>query len=544
MARRLIYNDDSQGVHEARPGSAQADLEAWVDFPLTRLPVDTYTWCIAFPDIVMHNSKAGEVYGARFETPPKQAAAAIAELHAQGTDVLEVVAARARRHDVEMIAGIRMGDTHPRHPDPANPGVSQFLIEHPQYVIKRLDGASDTALDYSFPEVREHRFAILRELAENYDIHGLELDFVRWGKFFARDEAPFKVAIMTEFVGRVRRMLEEVARERGCDRFILGSQVLRSLHLSHLAGLDPKTWVENGWLDYVIQCDFNCTDPQVPVAEFAAFCADTPCTHHVRMGNMMGGRWGRKPLITGRDAAYHRKHGYGGMVLTPEEARGAATNAYGFGADGIGLWNLCCDTGVHHYRKGGQPEMAHETFVANIHAWANAVASPDSVLAGRRVYHYLPIYKGERVLDRNYPVNCLRTGPNGEPVQVVTFPPRSQGFRQVYRFLMADGRSGEQLTGTLRLRMLQSTLEDRFALDINGAPVDEAHVRREAVPDDELPAVWYEVALEDCPPFAGENELGMTPTALVTCRDDLEGEAALLYEAYPYMEELIVTVEA
>ena len=544
MTRRLIYNDDSQGVHEARTGTAKADLEAWVDFPLTRLPVDTYAWCIAFPDIVMHNSKAGEVFGARFEMPPKQAAAAIAELHEQGTDVLEVVAARARQHGVEIIASMRMGDTHPRYPDPRNPGVPQFLIDHPEYLIKRCDGIADTALDYSFPEVREHRFAILRELAESYDIDGLELDFVRWAKLFARDEAPFKVELMTEFVGRVRTMLDEVAHKRGRERFTLGAQVLRSLYLNHLAGLDPKTWVANGWLDYVIQCDFNCTDPQVPVAEFAAFCADTLCTHHVRMGNMMGGRWGRKPLITGREAAYHRKQGYGGMVLTPEEARGAAANIYGFGADGIGLWNLCCDAGLRHYLKAGKPDMPQEEFLAGMHAWVDEVASPDRVLAGRRVYHYVPIYKGEKVMDRSYSVNCLRTGPNGEPVQIVMFPPRSLGFRLVYRYLMADGRNGERLSGTLRFRMLQSTLEDRFALDINGAPVDEANVRREAVPDDELPAVWYEIALEDCPPFAGENELGMTPTALVTCRDDLQGEAALLYEAYPYMEELIISVDA
>ena len=542
MARRqVIYNDDSEGVHEARPGSARADLEAWVDLPLTRIPVDTYAWCTAFPDIVMHNSKVGEVYGRRFETPPNQPAAVIAELHAQGTDVLEVVAARARQHDVEIVASVRMSDTHHRQPDPQNPSAPQFLIDHPEYVIKRQDGVSETALDYSFPEVRAHRLAILRELAENYDIDGLELDFVRWGKHFAREEAPFKIGIMTEFVGQVRQVLDEAARQRGCDRMILGAQVLRSLYLNHLCGLDPRTWVEKGWLDYIIQCDFNCTDPQIPVAEFAEFCKDSPCTHHVRMGNMVGGRWGAKPFITGRKVVYHRKRSYGGMILTPAEARGAAANAYGFGADGIGLWNLCCDTGLRHYQKTGKPDMAHEQFVKNMHEWANEVASPDRVRAGRRVYHYLPIYKGEKVMDRNYPVNELRTGPAGQPAQIVKFPPKSLGFRQVFRFLMADGRDGGKLNGTLRLRMLQSTLEDRFALDINGKPINPAYVRRADEPDDELPAVWYEVGLSHCPPFAGQNELGITPLE-VNLHPALDGDAAFLYEPYPYMEELIVTV--
>ena len=95
--RRMIYNDDSQGVYETQPGQVRQDLEAWVDKPFARLHLDTYVWCICFPDICMHRTRVGEVYGADFAEPPNSAAAAITELHAQGTDVLEVVAARARQ---------------------------------------------------------------------------------------------------------------------------------------------------------------------------------------------------------------------------------------------------------------------------------------------------------------------------------------------------------------------------------------------------------------------------------------------------------------
>ena len=80
MSRRTVYNDDSQGVYEARPEFAEADLRAWVDRPLERIPIDCYAWCIAFPDIVMHDSKVGEVYGARRECPPDRGAEVIAAL--------------------------------------------------------------------------------------------------------------------------------------------------------------------------------------------------------------------------------------------------------------------------------------------------------------------------------------------------------------------------------------------------------------------------------------------------------------------------------
>ena len=95
--RRTIYNEDSQGVHEARPEHAEQDLRAWVDKAPGNIPVDVYSWCIAFPDIVMHDSKAGEVYGDRFEEPPANAAAVIRALRTAGTDVLKVEADQAHR---------------------------------------------------------------------------------------------------------------------------------------------------------------------------------------------------------------------------------------------------------------------------------------------------------------------------------------------------------------------------------------------------------------------------------------------------------------
>lgn len=234
--RRLIYNDDSQGVGEARQGHAVADLQAWVDKPLSRLAIDTYVWCIAFPDICMHNTRVGEVYGERFAEPPaaemkdakpkNDCAVTIQELHAAGTDVLHVVAERAHSHNVEVIASVRMNDTHGLYFDRTVAQISQFLLDHAEWVIRRDDGVPERALDYSFPEVRGHRLAILRELAENYDIDGIELDFTRWAKFFPRDEAPFKAHVMTQLVGDVRQMLDEVADTMVRPSFILGAHVL------------------------------------------------------------------------------------------------------------------------------------------------------------------------------------------------------------------------------------------------------------------------------------------------------------------------------
>jgi hypothetical protein len=540
----MIYNDDSQGVSETRPGFARADLEAWVDRPLTGLNIDTYAWCIAFPDICQHHTKVGEVYGARFDEPPNDAVRAIAELHAEGTDVLHVVAERARHHGVEFVASVRMNDTHGLYPDSNEPGISQLLIDHPEWVIRRDDGVPERALDYSVPEVRAHRLAILRELAEGYDIDGIELDFTRWAKFFPRDEAVFKAPMMTQFILDVRQMLDEVAEARARDRFILGVQVLESVHLSLLAGLEVSRWVERQSIDYLIQCDFNSTNPQLPVAEFADMCEGSPCTHHVRMGNMNGGSWGGKPHLTGRStAAYKGNPSYGGMVLTPEEARGAAANIYGFGARGIGLWNICCNLGDRHKAGSTGPDRAK--FQQDMFDWITAVDAPEKVWSAERVYHFVPLYKRAELPVRNYPVNALLMGPTGWLTQIVTFSARSQGYRQPYRFLCADGdrvtgdrvesdtadgdRSELSLRGEMRWRILDAVPGDVFRFDLNGCPLD---VSCEIEEDEELPALWFTATLSANSGLAGANELGMT---LV----EREGDAT----SSPYMEELLVIVE-
>jgi hypothetical protein len=423
---------------------------------------------------------------------------------------------------------VRMNDTHGLFPDPADPQISQILLDHPEWVIRRDDGVPERALDYSFARVRAHRLAILKELAEGYDIDGIELDFTRWAKFFARNQAPAKASLMTQFVGDVRQMLDEVAQARGRPRFLLGVQVLESIHLNLLAGLQPADWVAEGWIDYLIQCDFNCTNPQLPVDEFAEVCADTRCTHHVRMGNMMAAGWSAKPHMKGRStAAYKNNQSYGGMVLQLDEACGAAANIYGFGADGVGLWNICCNLGGQHKVDSTGPDRGR--FQQDMLDWITAVDDPEGVWNSPRTYHFVPINKSATLPVRNYPVNALLTSPTGWPVQIVHFSAKSQGFRLTYRFRCADGeRWGEDSTGEMRWRILGCGPADQFSFDLNGTALDVTSAEEA---DDELPAMWFATQLTGASPLKGISELGMT---FLGRADGAKGD--------PYMEELLVMI--
>jgi hypothetical protein len=80
---------------------------------------------------------------------------------------------------------------------------------------------------------------------------------------------------------------------------------------------------------------------------------------------------------------------------------------------------------------------------------------------------------------------------------------------------MADGREGGKLEGKMSIYINDATKPDRFMFDINGTAIPEDKVTRRylsPVGDDGLlnSGIRYEVPLEGCPAFCGDNELGIT----------------------------------
>jgi uncharacterized lipoprotein YddW (UPF0748 family) len=57
-------------------------------------------------------------------------------------------------------------------------------MDHPEWCNTWPDGSLDATLNYAIPEVQAHRLQILREMATNYDIDGLELNWMRCCRHF------------------------------------------------------------------------------------------------------------------------------------------------------------------------------------------------------------------------------------------------------------------------------------------------------------------------------------------------------------------------
>lgn len=531
---RTVFNDDAQMLMEAPAKGATKFVQQWLDREVAAVNFSTFVFLAATPDVCTYDTQVGETYGDRFGPNYRGSwTPGIRALRREGTDALKVVTSHMHRKGKEVLAAIRMSDTHHREISAESPLCSLFAVKNPQFVIRQPDQrTNETALDYSYPQVRAHRLAIMKEVVEEYDVDGLELNFVRWAKHFPRNKGREKADILTRYIETIHKMMATAAGKRGRKPLTLGVRIPESIEACWRAGVDIETWVKRGWVDYVVLSTWNNTDPNMPVGEFTRFTKPAGVDTIVVMGNMIGCIYDGPPKILDRPVAMSAKHkseSYLAMLLTAAEARGAAANYYAAGADSISFWNV----GIHF---GGEATATPEQR-KRIADWTQAVITPERVYQGPRTYRFLPMGKGISTRKpplRNYPWYDEGFSPLGHKNSpVLTFPDDQLGKRQVFPFQMADGRDGKPLTGKLTLWVYHLNRQDQLTIDINGKVVAAEDIRRQQVGKRRggLPGERLEISLADCPPFRGQNQLGLTLKKLV-------GQ----HQAPPYTEELEIHV--
>ena len=262
-----------------------------------------------------------------------------------GGDVVKVFIERCRARAQAPFISFRLNDAHHKEfvePKPGSkPGgsigmsVTRFYAEHPEYRIKpgSLRGA-DLVQDWAVPEVRAQKFALIRELCEDYDLDGLELDFLRFHSFFRIEETTReqRCAIITGFVREVRELLDRTARD-GRRRWLC-ARVPCYLPTLDLLGLDLPALVAAG-LDMVNASAHYFTTQQHDLAAIRRLVPDAAL--HFEMCHST---WNGPKLGEGYDVFPFRR-------ATPEQLHTAAHLAYARGADGISLFNFA------YYREHG-----------------------------------------------------------------------------------------------------------------------------------------------------------------------------------------------
>ncbi len=119
--------------------------------------------------------------------------------------------------------------------------------------------------------------------------------------------------ILTDFVGRVRRMTDSIAQVRG-HTILLGARVPSWLGGCVHMGADPGAWCKGGLIDFLTVAPFLSTETDIDAMEFKAVC-------------------GSVPVYTGLEFTI------GNRQMTRPEKRAAAALHYAAGSDGIYLFN-------------------------------------------------------------------------------------------------------------------------------------------------------------------------------------------------------------
>jgi hypothetical protein len=277
--RRLIYNNDGDDVIEARPDGVEHEhdvaeslmvrrtgdtVQDFLDArstPLIGSQVDSNWFCTAMAGLTFsHRTKLGGFHskGVPLELVEKY-----------GRDSLQVQLDFSREHGMEAAWSLRMNDAHDAFPMGSrryNYGLAKFKRENPAYMMgqegdfekyERGNPRSGwTRLDFAIPEVRDHIFTVIEEVAENYDVDLINMEFFKYWPFFREslDDDPVEpehMEIMNELLRRIRRMADDVASRRGRP-LLLAAQVPFSLNDSVHVGVDLETWLQEGLIDQLI----------------------------------------------------------------------------------------------------------------------------------------------------------------------------------------------------------------------------------------------------------------------------------------------------
>ena len=164
-----------------------------------------------------------------------------------GVMPIEVYIDECHKQKMEFLAGFRMNDRHGTNPDL----FEKIGREHPEWTLgfKPTSRGADPrsrqlgcSFDYAQAGVRDWLFSIMKEVANRFDVDGLEFNFTRMPEVFRSDVADDNHPIMTAFMRRIRAMLDEAGQRKG-RRLLLGVRVLQSIEGCRKVGLDVPTWI-------------------------------------------------------------------------------------------------------------------------------------------------------------------------------------------------------------------------------------------------------------------------------------------------------------
>lgn len=324
--RRIIYNND--GGDARVPPSSRTVSTLLLDrtTPLIGSQVDTiiYDTTAGSFGLFAHFTEVGEVFLTKEDRYQYNVTPDF--IFNNETDPLRVMLDFAKENNFEFFWTMRMNDTH----DESNGLLmSELKKKNPEFLFgsssQRPPFGRWTGVDYASREIRELAFQYVEEVAVNYDVDGIMLDFFRhppffknvaWGGTIHQNE----LDLMTALIKRIRDRMVEIGIQRGRP-ILLAVRVPDSVEYNLRIGLDLERWLTDGLVDLFM-----------PAGTFRL----NRWEDAVSLGRKYG-----VPVYPSLDNSYiaddiHFDHNRNSL----ESYRARAMNVWQSGADGIHLFNM------------------------------------------------------------------------------------------------------------------------------------------------------------------------------------------------------------
>jgi hypothetical protein len=406
----------------------------------------------------------------------------IKKLSDAGLDLVEIVRARCKMHHMPFYVGFRMNDRHAGSGTQTSfyPRVEQMGRDHPEWTLKEYPGG----VDYKYEGVRNAVLEFVAEAIARYDLDGMELDWMRWCHMFQSSEAAENAPLLTDFIRKVRNLLDEAAAQRGRDRLPLGVRIASTMDECTNLGYDVAAWIGEGLLDHICPSDFYFTDDNCPVEDFVALTKGTECKVYPSIHP--GVSWGNQQGL-----------------MNIETYRAAARNFYAYGAHGVSPYNY-----MYHWGK-----IRSDSYPGPVAMWPNAMSfltelrDGDLIAKGNRHYLFHSPWEGHR--DGHCPTGALKN-------EQIILDRSTDDPHGTFVFRIAEHLEDPKLSATLEFKVTDMIEADELEVRINGDIIPDRSIRtrwrigqspKEGRPMG--PHLIYRMPLSYPPAVFGDNELGV-----------------------------------
>lgn len=230
-----------------------------------------------------------------------------------GVQPLEVMIDQAHSRGMKFFCKLRLTDWHMLR----SVEESGFIARHPEF--QNPDNQIRKTLDFSHSEVHDYHSALILELVRTFDIDGITLNFTRGLAYFPKAVKVDRKAILTEFVRKIRTLLQHHNEEKG-TKVQLNVIVWPHLKLCASYGLNIPAWIKEGLIDQICPGNTSVTDPNMDHEAWSSLCHRFKCGYYPML----------QPSLWREDRL---------ALVESDHLRALAKSMYDGGADGISVFN-------------------------------------------------------------------------------------------------------------------------------------------------------------------------------------------------------------